>query len=262
MEIRLNGKNAVVCGSTQGIGKAVALQLAKCGASVTVIARNEKALKSVVSELSRDEHQTHQYICVDFTQPDALRSVIAGYVEKNPIVHILLNNTGGPQPGAILEAETKEFEEAFSKHIVCNQILVRALVPGMKSEKYGRIVNIISSSVKQPIPGLGVSNTIRGAVASWAKTLAGELAPHGITVNNILPGYIQTNRLKSLFEKKAAKTGKTLQEVEKANIDLIPANRLGEAEEIAYAVAFLASPFSAYITGTSIPVDGGRIACL
>lgn len=262
MEIRLAGKNAVVCGSTQGIGKAVAVQLAKCGAAVTLIARNEESLKSVVRELSGDTDQKHQYICTDFSNPDELRSGINDYVKNNRPVHILLNNTGGPAPGAIFEAETSEFEQAFSKHIVCNQILVQALVPGMKSEKYGRIINIISSSVKQPIPGLGVSNTIRGAVASWAKTLAGELAPHGITVNNILPGYISTNRLKSLFESKAAKAGKSVQQIESENIDKIPANRLGNAEEIAYAVAFLASPFSAYITGVSLPVDGGRIACL
>lgn len=262
MEINLAGRNAVVCGSTQGIGKAVAVQLAKCGASVTLIARNEESLKVAVSELNQHGSQTHQYICADFSKPDELRSGITNYIENNPAAHILVNNTGGPAPGAIFEAETTKFEEAFTKHILCNQILVQALVPGMKSEKYGRIINIISSSVKQPIPGLGVSNTIRGAVASWAKTLAGELAPHDITVNNILPGYVSTNRLKTLFENKAARTGKSIQEIEIENIDKIPAKRLGDAAEIAFAVAFLASPFSAYITGVSLPVDGGRILCL
>lgn len=258
----MNGKNALVCGSTQGIGKAVAVELANAGAAVTLVARNEPALQQTLTELSTSENPSHQYICVDFSNPEELRARIKAYVENNPPVHILLNNTGGPSPGKILEAETAEFEEAFSKHLICNQILVQALAPGMKAEKYGRIINIISTSVRQPIPGLGVSNTIRGAVASWSKTLAEELAPFGITVNNILPGYTRTRRLESLIRSKAEKSGKSISEVEKEMMAVIPAGRFAEAKELAYAAVFLSSPFAAYITGVSIPVDGGRIPCL
>lgn len=262
MDINLSGKSAIVCGSTQGIGKSVAIELAKSGAAVTLVARNEAALKKVLSELNTDDNQTHTYICVDFNHPVELKSKIGEYIKSNPAVHILVNNTGGPPPGLILDAASDAFEEGFRKHIICNQILVQALVPGMKSEKYGRIINIISTGAKQPIPGLGVSNTIRGAVASWAKTLAGELAPFGITVNNVLPGYTATQRLRSLIEEKTGKSGKSIREIEKEYLDVVPAGRFAEAEEIAYAVLFLASPYSAYITGTSLPVDGGRIPSL
>lgn len=262
MKIDLKRKNAVVCGSTQGIGKAVAIELAKSGAIITLVARNEKSLKQVLSELNTDNNQTHQYICVDFAYPEKLKSKIEEYIKDNPSVHILVNNTGGPPPGLIFDTEPEAFEEGFRKHIICNQILVQALIPGMKVEKYGRIINIISTSVKQPIPGLGVSNTIRGAVASWSKTLAGELAPFGITVNNILPGYTQTDRLYSLMETKASRTGKSVQEVENDMKAGSPTGRFADPEEIAYSVVFLASPLSAYITGVSLPVDGGRISSL
>lgn len=262
MDIRLKGRTAVVCGSSQGIGKAAAIELANSGASVTLVARNEESLKQVLGELRNGENQAHQYICVDFNYPEKLKSEIEEYVKVNPPVHILVNNSGGPAPGPIFDAETDAFEQGFRKHIICNQILVRALVPGMKTEKYGRIINIISTSVKQPIPGLGVSNTIRGAVASWAKTLAGELAPFGITVNNVLPGYTDTQRLRSLMESKASKSGKSVREVQKEYLSVVPAGRFAEAKEIAYAITFLASEFSSYITGTSLPVDGGRIPSL
>lgn len=262
MDISLRGKTAIVCGSTQGIGKAVAIELANSGAAVTLVARDEKTLMEVLSELSTGPNQTHKYICVDFAYPDELESKIEEFVKGNPPINILVNNTGGPSPGPILDAETDEFEEGFRKHIICSQILVQALVPGMKREEYGRIINIISTSVKQPIPGLGVSNTIRGAVASWAKTLAGELAPFGITVNNVLPGYTRTNRLQSLIETKANKSGKSIRDVEKEMLGVVPAGRFAEAREIGYAVAFLASEFSSFITGTSLPVDGGRIPSL
>lgn len=262
MEITLKGKAAIVCGSTQGIGKAVALELANSGAAVTLVARDEDSLRTVASELNTNENQAHQYICVDFSNPDELKSKIKEYVENYPAVHILVNNTGGPPPGLIFDAEPYMFEEGFTNHVICNQILAQALVPGMKTEKYGRIINIISTSVKQPIPGLGVSNTIRGAVASWAKTLAGELAPFGITVNNVLPGHTRTQRLQSLIEAKASKSGKSIQEVENEMKAVSPIGRFAEAKEIAHAVLFLASPYGAYITGIILPVDGGRIACL
>ncbi|MFQ5709087.1 MAG: SDR family oxidoreductase [bacterium] len=262
MNVRLDGKRALVCGSSQGIGKAVAVELAQSGAAVILLARNEAALKKVVTELKAVSDQNHGYLVADFAQVAAVRKTIEQFVAGNPPVHILVNNTGGPPSGPIFEASAEEFVQAFSNHLVCNQVLAQTVVPGMKAEKYGRIINIISTSVKQPIKGLGVSNTVRGAVANWSKTLAGELAPFGITVNNVLPGATKTTRLSALIETKAAKSGKTREEVSSEMISAIPAGRFAEASEIASAVAFLASPAAAYINGINLPVDGGRTLCL
>src|SRR5688500_2224236 len=188
MDLNLRAKQAIVCGSTQGIGKATALELALLGASVTLIARNEAKLQQTLTELDTRQGQQHDYLVADFSQPDILAGKIRDYVEQKPAVHILVNNTGGPAGGPILEAQTEEFRQAFTSHLICHHLLAQAVVPLMKKAQYGRIINIISTSVKQPIPGLGVSNTTRGAVANWAKTLSYELASFGITVNNVLPG--------------------------------------------------------------------------
>ncbi len=262
MLIDLSNKNAVVCGSTQGIGRAIALQFAASGASVVLVARNEERLRKVLRELSSSKEQNHNIIVADFSDPETLKEKIYNFVSENPPVHILVNNTGGPKSGEAYKAGAEEFENAFRNHLICNQILVRALIDGMKKEKYGRIINIISTSVKQPIRGLGVSNTIRAAVAAWAKTLASELAPMGITVNNILPGATKTERLYSLFEARSKATGKTEDEVKKEWLNDIPAGRFAEPEELAYAAAFLASPLAAYINGINLPVDGGRLQTL
>jgi 3-oxoacyl-[acyl-carrier protein] reductase len=262
MNISLEGKRAVVCGSTQGIGKAIALQFASCGASVILIARSEESLRKVLREMQASKKQNHNFIVADFSEPESLRIKMKNFISENPPVHILVNNTGGPKGGDIYKADTLEFEQAFKKHVICNHILVQSLLEGMKKEKYGRIINIISTSVKQPIKGLGVSNTIRAAVASWSKTLSAELAPFGITVNNILPGATKTGRLYSIFESKSKATGESIDEVEKQWMSDIPAGRFAEPEELAYAAAFLASPLAAYINGVSLPVDGGRLQCL
>ena len=259
MEITLNNKNAIVCGSTQGIGKATAMELALMGANVTLIARDKNKLASVVSNLDTKQGQSHSYICIDFSDTDKLRIKLKN-IDKN--YHILINNTGGPAGGPITEANTESFENAFKMHLINNQILAQSVIPGMIKEGYGRIVNIISTSVKAPIPGLGVSNTIRAAVANWAKTLSLELGEHGITVNNILPGFTNTNRLKSIIAKKSEKQGISENEVIKTVMKSIPANRFGEAQETANAVAFLCSPAAAYINGINLPVDGGRTASL
>ena len=261
MNLDLKGKNAIVCGSTQGIGKASAIEIALLGANVTLVARNEDALKKTLSELDTSKNQQHSYICADFTNPGELKKKVSDYAQKNT-VHILLNNTGGPAGGPILDAKTEEFTQAFSNHLICNHILVQALVPGMKKEKYGRIINIISTSVKQPIKGLGVSNTTRWAVASWAKTLAGELAPFGITVNNVLPGATNTQRLDTLLDARAQKAGVSKKDESNEWLKEIPAGRFADASEIANAVAFLASPAASYINGINFPVDGGRTGCL
>ena len=259
MIVSLEGKTAVVCGSTQGIGKAIAEEFAMSGASVILIARDEEALKSVRDGLDISGVQKHSYLVADFTNPDELRDKVKSI--DGP-VHILVNNTGGPKGGEIINAGTEEFENAFKMHVVCNQIMVQGLMDGMMKEGYGRIINIISTSVKQPIKGLGVSNTIRGAVASWSKTMANELGQYGITVNNLLPGATQTGRIEDIINKKVEKTGKSADEVRKEMIDEIPAGRFADPRELAYAAAFLASDKAAYINGVSIAVDGGRMGCL
>lgn len=262
MNLNLKGKHAIVCGSTQGIGKSVALQLARLECNVTLIARDEKTLQTTVKELSDNGQQIHDYLCVDFNFPITLKQLVENYFIKKGPVHILINNTGGPMAGAIATAKTEEFLNAFNAHLICNHILAQACIEGMKKEKYGRIINIISTSVKQPLKGLGVSNTIRAAVANWAKTLAGEVAPYGITVNNVLPGATNTQRLSQIINTKANKTGKEAEEIIKEMISEIPAGRFAEADEIANAVVFLASPAAAYVNGINLPVDGGRTGCL
>ena len=258
----LTGKRALVCGSTQGIGRACALQFARLGAEVTLIARDEAALAKVRRELDISAGQMHRFICADFSDPDGLAEKVARHLEETGPVHILLNNTGGPPHGPIVEAKPEDFLQAFSRHVVCNQLLVQAVLPGMKQESYGRIINIISLSVKEPIPGLGVSNTTRWAVAAWAKTTAGEVARFGITVNNLLPGYTATARLEELIGAKAKAGNQSEEAVRQEMIARVPMGRLGSPEEIAAAAAFLASPAASYVTGINLPVDGGRTASL
>ena len=261
MDLDLKGKRAVVCGSTRGIGKAIAVELASLGAEITMMARNEAKLKTVLAELSRNADQRHEYLVADFAYPEKLKAVISGYAEGTNI-HILVNNTGGPAAGQAIDAAPDEFVNAFAAHLLCNHVLVQAVIPGMRMEGYGRVINIISTSVKIPIAGLGVSNTIRGAVANWAKTLSLELAPHGITVNNVLPGSIMTDRLHEIITLRAEKAGKSFVEIREQMIQETPARRIGAPHEVAAAVAFLASPAAAYINGINIPVDGGRTGSL
>jgi 3-oxoacyl-[acyl-carrier protein] reductase len=263
MNLDLTGKNAIVCGSTQGIGKAIATELAVLGANIILIARNKDKLKLVCEELDTSKGQEHHFITADFSLPPQLKLHVEDYIETNDLeINILINNTGGPAGGLIENAKTEEFIHTFSNHLVCNHILMQAVKEGMKNSGYGRIINIISTSVKQPLNGLGVSNTIRGAVASWAKTLANELGEFGITVNNVLPGATDTIRLKSIIENKAEKTGGNAETIKKGMEDMVPLKRIAQPEEVANAVAFLASPAASYINGINIPVDGGRTKSL
>ena len=258
----LQGKRALVCGSTQGIGRAIALHFADLGADVVLLARDPAALEVVADQLNTEIGQRHAFIVADFSYPDALRQTLVERISDIQPLHILVNNTGGPPGGLIRDADENAFLEAFSKHLICNQILAQSLIPGMKQASFGRIINIISTSVRQPIPGLGVSNTIRGAVASWSKTLAGELAPFGITVNNILPGATETARLASIIDSNAEKLNISSEQAADDMKQTIPMGRFAEPLEIAQAAGFLASDWAAYITGISLPVDGGRLSCL
>ncbi len=258
MELGLQNKNALVCGSTQGIGKATAIALANEGANITLLARNEKALQQVLKELSQNGKQHHKYLVADFSDPTNVKDVIS--TSNN--FHILINNTGGPKSGSILEASSSEFLAAFQMHVIVNQLLVQQIVPFMKSENYGRIINIISTSVKEPIPGLGVSNTIRNAVANWAKTMASELAEFGITINNVLPGFTDTARLDQIVKIKASIENTSIEKMTQIMKNYVPAKRFAKPEETASAVTFLASESAGYITGVNLPVDGGRTKSL
>ncbi|MEO1030884.1 MAG: SDR family oxidoreductase [Bacteroidota bacterium] len=260
MNLELNNKYALVCGSTAGIGKATALALAEEGAIVTLIARNEDKLKSVLAELP--QHRPHNYIVADFSNPDQLRQKVEAYTKAHHGFNILVNNTGGPAGGPIFSAKVEAFEAAFTQHLKCNHVLVQTLVPYMKAEGYGRIINVISTSVKQPLDGLGVSNTIRGAVANWSKTLANELGKFGITVNNVLPGATATERLAQIIKNKSVKTGTSEEEASDAMKNTVPAKRFAQPEETADAITFLASARASYINGINLPVDGGRTKSL
>ena len=257
MRFDLTNKNALVCGSTQGIGKAIAIQLASHGANITLFARNETSLKRAISDLPASGGQKHNYLVADFFDTEKVKNVVENAVSRGAFFHILVNNTGGPAHGSALDAGGPDFLKGFNAHLINNQNLVKALAPGMKKEGFGRIINVISVSVKTPIQGLGVSNTIRGAVASWGKTLANELGPFGITVNNILPGFTSTARLDELFQKRAEEAGITHEEYTQQAIQKIPARRLAHTNEMGYAAVFLASAEAGYINGINLPVDGG-----
>ena len=260
----LINKNALVSGSSQGIGKETALLMAQRGANVILLARNEAKLRTVLAELPVvNDAQKHDFLVADFSRPDELDKVIQNYVrQKKSVVHILINNTGGPAGGLIKDAKPEAFINTFQQHLICNHILAQAVIPGMIDVGFGRIINVISTSVKQPLNGLGVSNTIRGAVANWSKTLANELGEYNITVNNVLPGATNTSRLSDIASSKAEKSNKSVDEIYSTMAAQVPMQRIAEPQEVARAIAFLASNEADYINGINLPVDGGRTKSL
>ena len=255
MDLTLEGRNALVCGGSRGIGRAAALALAGLGARITLVARNREVLDAAIADFPGGADR-HHGVSADLGEPDSIDRVLEAAAAAGP-THVLVNNSGGPPAGPALSADAEQFTAAFGQHLLASHALVRGLVPGMRSEGYGRIINVISTSVREPIAGLGVSNTIRGAVASWSKTLSGELGGHGITVNNVLPGFTATERLDYFFEVQARKAGRSVEDMENAALQRIPAGRFARPEEIGNAVAFLASPAAGYINGVSLAVDGG-----
>ncbi|MBB6329683.1 3-oxoacyl-[acyl-carrier protein] reductase [Chryseobacterium sediminis] len=257
MNIQLFSKNALVGGATQGIGAGIALELAKCGANVTVMARNETKLKDFVSSLPvLNPEQKHGYLVADFSDFESYRKIIAGYFNDHS-VDILVNNTNGPEPGLALDKTPDDYQKAFDLlfKTVCDTTLLA--LPHMIQQKNGRIINVSSLSVKEPIGNLALSNSIRSAVIAWAKTLSNEIAQHNITVNNVLTGYFDTERIQKLVSHESQQSGAPADEIKKARENKIPMKRFGQPEEYGHLVAFLASEYSNYLTGTSIPLDGG-----
>jgi len=257
----LQGKNAIVCGSTQGIGWETAKLLAQYGANIVLIARNEKKLNERTQQLiNATKNDKHSFIVADFSRPEELKKQLSLWTDTGNIANILVNNSGGPKGGQIINASIQEFIDTFQQHLICNHILVQAVFQGMKKTGFGRIINVISTSVKQPIDNLGVSNTIRGAVANWSKTLANEVGQYGITVNNVLPGATNTERLQDIARTQAEKQNTTKEYIFSQMAQHIPVKRIAEPNEIARAIVFLAT--SGYINGINLPVDGGRTKSL
>lgn len=262
MNLKLNSRTALVCGGSQGLGLATAKELALLGANVIIASRTADTLADALKQLDTNEGQQHDYLVVDLSAPETAKSIVAAWLLKNGAIHILINNAGGPPSGPMIETNAAELEKAFNAHVISSHLLAQLLVPGMQQAGYGRIINILSTAIKQPINGLGISNTIRAAMANWAKTLANEIGHGGITVNNVLPGYTNTDRLKYLFTNQAMQQGVTEKDIEKNIINTIPAKRLGKPEEFGAVAAFLCTPAASYINGINIPVDGGRTASL
>jgi 3-oxoacyl-[acyl-carrier protein] reductase len=258
MNLDLNDKMALVCGASQGLGLACATELALLGANVVIASRSDDKLRSVVRQLDTSKGQKHQFLVLDLSMPELVKEVVQSFMGKGNQIHILVNNAGGPPSGPLIDTDAAEIEKAFRTHVISSHLLAQLLVPGMKKGGFGRIINILSTSVKQPINGLGISNLVRAAVANWAKTLANEIADSGITVNNVLPGFTNTDRLNYLFAKQASDQGLTKDDILERTIASIPAKRVGEPSEFGAAVAFLCSPAAAYINGINLPVDGGR----
>jgi 3-oxoacyl-[acyl-carrier protein] reductase len=262
MDLNLSGRHALVCGASQGLGRATAIELAELGADVTLLARSAERLVTLAESLPRRHAaQRHGWRSVDMLDTEGLRNATADIALATP-VHILINNTGGPPGGPLHDAEAGAFEQTFRQHVLAAHALLQTVLPCMRDSGYGRVVNVISTSVKEPIPGLGVSNTVRAAMAAWAKTLSIELAADGITVNNVLPGYTRTARLDGLLAAQAQKSGRSEQELAQDMAAGVPARRFGEPGEVAAVIAFLCTPAAAYVNGVSIAVDGGRTKAL
>lgn len=246
---------ALVCGASKGIGRAIALGLSKKNYAVTALARDTEALNSLQAEMGSG----NETVSLDFSRSQQVHEFLGSH-EMN--YDVLVCNSGGPSSGPLVEASVQDFQGAFEQHLYFNHRLVQAALPAMKAKQFGRIITILSTSVKAPLPNLGVSNTLRAAVAAWAKTLSLELGPFGITVNNVLPGYTQTDRLDALISSAATKSKKDTEAVIKDWEDKVPLKRFAEASELANAVCFLASREASYISGINLPVDGGRLSSL
>jgi len=261
MDLDLGGRHALVCGASEGIGRAAAIELAALGASVTVLSRRADALRDVVAALATGDGREHAFVVADSDDTEGLGRAVASVAARRR-VEILVNNTGGPPGGPVADAPLDAFNAAFRRHLLANQALLQAVLPGMRAARWGRVVNVVSTSVREPIAGLGVSNTVRGAVASWAKTLSRELAPDGITVNNVLPGFTETGRIRQIIGDRAKKEGRGEDDIRREMEAAIPARRFATPDETGGVIAFLCSPAAGYVNGVSLAVDGGRMVSI
>ena len=262
MNLDLTNKTALVCGASQGLGLACATELALMGATIIAASRSENKLRSAIQNLDTSKGQQHDFLVIDLSDPASVKQIVTAFLTKGNFIQILVNNAGGPPSAPMIDTDAVEIEKAFRTHVISSHILAQLLVPGMKAAGFGRIVNITSASVKQPINGLGISNLVRAAVANWGKTLANEISGFGITVNNVLPGYTNTDRLDYLFSMQATAQGVHKEDIFKRMAASIPAGRLGEPAEFGASVAFLCSPAAAYINGINLLVDGGKTGSL
>ena len=256
MKIDLSGKKALVGGSSKGIGLGIAKQLAESGASVCLMARNESRLKEIVDQLPNSNK--HSYLVVDFSKFEDYKIRIEEYTKNNQ-VDILVNNTQGPPAGNSLSKNIESYQEAFDllfKSVVHTTSLV---IPNMQKNKWGRIINVTSVSVKEPLNYLVLSNSIRSAVVAWGKSLSVDLGSDGITVNSILTGYFDTERIKELNKEKSKSLNISEAEVLDKMKSLVPASRLGQPKVYGYLISFLSSDNASYINGASIPIDGGLL---
>ena len=258
MNTSLVGRHALICGASKGIGRAAAFAMAEQGAKLTILARSGAALEAMLPELREAGAAAARALVADLDDHAGLQGAVDGVVEDVGPVHILLNNTGGPPSGPLLDASPDAIVAALHRHLLGAHLLTRAVLPGMTEAGYGRIIQVLSTSVREPLDNLGVSNLTRAAVASWSKTLSREL-PGGVTINNILPGYTATDRLFSLIDAVAERKGTTSDAVEAAWRGNVPEGRFAEPSELGAVIAFLASPAASYIRGVSLPVDGGRL---
>ena len=261
MKINLNGKKALVGGSSRGLGFAVAKQLALSGASVTLMSRNEKKLKEIVANLENETKVKHNYLIVDFNNFDSYKKIISTFLSSNPI-DILVNNTQGPKPGDVESLSIDDYQNAFDLLFKSVVHTTSVALPYMKKNSWGRVLNMVSISVKEPLSYLALSNTIRGSVVTWAKTLANDVACDNITVNNILTGYFKTERIEELNFEKAKKLNISIDQVFDTMKNQVPMKRIGNPEEFGYLASFLCSDKASYITGINIPIDGGLIKSL
>lgn len=255
-------RRALVCGASAGIGAATALALAEQGCEIVAVSRTAANLQALLARLPASVGQTHRLIALDIADVQALESQVREHCAEFGAIDILINNSGGPPSGAIASATASQFLSAFQQHLLAAHCLAQLLLPAMRAQAFGRIINVISTSVKEPLKDLGVSNTVRAAVASWAKTLASEVAADGITVNNVLPGFTATARLQAIIDRRIEKSGAAQSDIEAALKAEVPARRFAEAHEVAAAIAFLASDAAGYINGVNLPVDGGRTRSL
>lgn len=254
----LHARHALVCGASAGIGRATAVTLAELGAGVTILARSAAKLEALRPQLLEAGAAKVHVLVADLDDAATLTERVRPWLETHGPAHILVHNTGGPPAGRLLEAQPRALLAAFTRHVLSAHRLVQLLIPGMQEEGYGRIVNVLSTSVREPIDLLGVSNTIRAAMAGWAKSLSRELPP-GITINNVLPGYTSTDRLAELARSTSRRRGLAVEDIEAEWRQMTPEGRLGKPEEIAAAIAFLVSPAASFVRGVSLAVDGGRL---